>query len=187
MQTLDSRPKTQDSTTTDAWTMADVETRTKRFSDARGHVTEYVSELNAELETIKRQALPRLKELVARAAQREAELRTLLEATPHLFTDPKTQTFHGIKVGFRKGSGAIDWTDDAELVARLKKVFGDESAGYIRTTEKPIARALGTMDASTLKKLGCTVEDTGDVVVIKATDSDVEKIVSALLKGAGEE
>lgn len=167
--------------------MADVETRTKRFSDARSHVTEYVSELQAELETIKRQAMPRLKELVARAAQREAELRTLLESAPQLFTDPKTQTFYGIKVGFRKGSGAIDWTDDAELVARLKKVLGEESAGYIRTTEKPIARALGTLDAGTLKKLGCTVEATGDVVVIKATDSEIEKIVNALLKGAGEE
>ena len=35
-----------------------------------------------------------------------------------------------------------------------------------------------------LKRIGCTIEETGDVVVIKPTDSDVDKIVSALLADA---
>jgi hypothetical protein len=38
-----------------------------------------------------------------------------------------------------------------------------------------------------LKKLGCTVRDTGDEVVIKPVDGDVDKIVRALLKDATEE
>lgn len=173
-------------TTAAGTTLAEIESFTKRYADAREMLAECIEKVNTQIEAIKRAAMPDLKHLVARAATREAELRTLIESNPHLFEKPKTQVFHNIKVGFRKGSGAIDWTDDAELVARLKKVLGEEAANYIRTTEKPMARALGSLDAATLKKLGCTVEDTGDVVVIKATDSDIEKAVNALLKSATE-
>ena len=37
-----------------------------------------------------------------------------------------------------------------------------------------------------LKKVGCTVVDAGDAVVIKPTDSEVDKLVDTLLKGATE-
>lgn len=167
------------------WTLADVESRTKRYADARSVLAGYVQELNAEIELLKRAALPRIKELVARAAQREAELKSLIESNPALFEKPRTQTFHGIKVGFRKGTGGIDWEDDEHVCKLIRKHFTkDEADLLIKTVERPIAKALTDLDVATLKKLGCTVEATGDVVVIKATDSEIEKAVNALLKGA---
>ena len=168
-------------------TLAEIETLTKRYADARDVLAGYVSTLEEKLTAAKRAALPDIKRAVARAAEREAELRAAIAAAPHLFEKPKTQVFHTIKVGFRKGTGGIDWESDDDVVARIRKQFTkDESDLLIRTTEKPIAKALSELDVATLKKLGCTVEDTGDVVVIKATDSEVEKIVNALLKGAVE-
>lgn len=154
-------------------------TLTKRYADARDVLAGYVSTLEEKIAAAKR--------AVARAAEREAELRAAVTAAPHLFEKPKTVELHGIKVGFRKGSGGIDWASDDEVVARIRKHFSAPEADLlIRTTEKPIAKALGELDVATLKKLGCTVEDTGDVVVIKATDSEIEKAVNALLKSATE-
>lgn len=167
--------------------MADVETRTKRYAEARGALADQVAALNAEIEQLKRAALPRLKELVARAAGRENELRSLIEASPALFEKPRTQMFHGIKVGFRKGSGGIDWEDDEQVVKLIRKHFEKEAADVlIKTTERPMAKALAELDVATLRKIGCTVEATGDEVVIKPADSEVEKIVNALLEDATE-
>ena len=169
-------------------TLADIESSTKRFADARETVGGYVSALDQQIEAFKRAAMPDIKRAVARAIERQAELKALLESSPGLFEKPRTQMFHGIKVGFRKGTGGIDWADNEQTVKLIRKHFPDATAEvYIRKTEAPIAKALAELDVATLKKLGCTVEDTGDVVVIKATDSEIEKTVNALLKGAAEE
>jgi hypothetical protein len=51
----------------------------------------------------------------------------------------------------------------------------------IKITKKPIAKALADLDVSDLKRIGCRVEATGDIVVIASTDSEVDKLVKALL------
>ena len=56
----------------------------------------------------------------------------------------------------------------------------------IKPTRKPIAKALVDLDVGDLKKLGCRVEATGDVVVIAPAKSDVDKLVKTLL-AEGEE
>lgn len=168
--------------------LAEIESRTKRYADARGALLQIVQHLNDTIEALKRTHLPEIKRLVGRTAEREAELRFAIETAPELFERPRTQIFHGVKVGFRKGSGGIDWEDDDQVVALIEKHFAeDEAALLIKTTKKPIAKALEDLEVATLKKLGCTVESTGDVVVIKPTDTAVDKIVNALLKDAVEE
>jgi hypothetical protein len=47
---------------------------------------------------------------------------------------------------------------------------------------KPVVDALKQLDVKLLAKLGITVEATGDCVVIKAADSEVDKAVKAILK-----
>lgn len=166
-------------------TLTDIERRTKLFADALARLAAIVTKLNDEVEQIKRAALPAIKDAVAAAAGREAGLRALIEENPQIFDKPRTQVFHGIRIGFRKGTGGIDWEDDDKVVALIKKHFPKAQAELlIKTKEKPIAKALQDLDVADLKKIGCTVEDTGDVVVIKPTDSDVDKIVTALLKDA---
>jgi hypothetical protein len=167
--------------------LAQIETLTAAFAGDRKDLAAEVAQLNAEIEALKRKRMPRLKQLVARAADKYAALEAALAASPQLFEKPKTQTFAGIKVGFRKGTGGIDWDDDAKVCALIEKHFPKAAAELlIKTTKKPIAKALADLDVADLKKLGCRVEATGEVVFIKPTDSAVDKIVSALLKEAME-
>ena len=165
--------------------LAMIESGAKQFADKHQDLAGIVQLLNDQVEAMKRAALPDIKRAVVRAAEAHAKLFNLVESAPGLFVSPKTITFHGIKVGYRKGSGGIEWDDPDKVVELIEKHFSAARAELlIKTTKKPIKGAIEDLDVSDLKKIGCRVEATSDVVVIKATDSGVDKIVTALLKEA---
>jgi hypothetical protein len=169
-------------------TLATVEGMTKRYSEEREELARLVRALNDDLERIKKSAMAGIKRAVNKTAERQAELWTVVNGARHLFVKPRTVIFHGIKVGLQKGKGGIDWDEDETVAALIEKHFPKAQAELlIKTTKKPIAKALGGLDVADLKRIGCRVEDTGDVIVISAADSEVEKVVNALLKDAGEE
>jgi hypothetical protein len=157
------------------------------YSDRRAVLLGLLHGLDRELAALKKKHLPALKRQVAAAAECEHELRAAIEAAPELFDKPKTQVLHGIKVGYRKGKGTIEWEDDAALVALIKKKFPDHVGELIITTEVPSATGLQDLDAAELRKLGVTIAEAGEQVVVKAVETDLEKLVKALLKDAREE
>jgi hypothetical protein len=167
--------------------MTDISNKANKLAIARHLLATLAQSLNADIEELKRDYMAQIKKAVARVAIDHEDLRAALEASPELFDKPRTQVFSGIKVGFRKGSGGIDWDDDEKVAALVQKHFADQFDVLIKTTHKPIKKALEQLDVSDLKKVGCRVEATGDVVVIKPIDSAVDKAVAALLKGATEE
>jgi hypothetical protein len=81
-----------------------------------------------------------------------------------------------------KAKGKITWADDDQVVKLIKKHLPDQADILIKTTEKPIRDTLQGLTAAELKRIGVTVDETGDVVVIKSTDSEIDKFVEALLK-----
>jgi hypothetical protein len=168
-------------------TLNEIELLTKKYADARAVLSDRVYELETELEAAKRAKLRGIKQAVGTAAAAEAILRSVIEEHPELFEKPRTQIFHGIKVGFRKGQGGLDWDDEAEVVERIEKYFNKEAETYLHIKKKPDAEALEDLEASVLKKLGVSVVETGDQVVVKPVDGAVEKLVKTLLKGAVDE
>jgi hypothetical protein len=94
---------------------------------------------------------------------------------------------HGVKVGYQKQPGAIEIADEADTIERIRKMFADNKnmlRQLIKTTEKPIKDALSGLSGEKLQKLGVKVTEDTDKVIIKPADSEVDKIVDALLKGA---
>jgi hypothetical protein len=171
-----------------AVSLGSIEALTAKYAKARQALGDAVTQLEQKLEAVRRQHMSHLKSLVADAADAHATLAHAIQESPSLFEKPKTHTFAGIKVGFRKGTGGIDWDDDDKVVALIEKHFPKAQAELlIKTTKKPIAKALADLDVADLKRIGCRVEATGEVLFIKPTDSAVDKIVNALLKEATEE
>lgn len=168
-------------------TLADIEKKTKTYADARDLLVERVRALKEELEQIKNEKLPGIKKTLAKVAEAEAALRAMLEESAALFEKPRTQIFNGVKVGYMKGKGKISWEDDEAVVKLIKKRFPEQADVLTRTTTVPDKQALAGLTAAELKRLGVTVDESGDVVVIKPVDGEVEKTVAALLKGAAEE
>ena len=170
-----------------ATTLADIETLAQTFGTRHARICDVLGDLESEQAALLKKYLPRIRAAVADAAAAKLALHTAIAGSPALFEKPRTQIFHGVKVGFRKGSGGIDWDDDQAVVERIEKLFTKPQAELlIKTTKKPIAKALEDLDVADLKRLGCRVESTGDVVEIKPTDSEIEKTVAALLKDAVE-
>lgn len=166
--------------------LTELEPKAKAFADARAKVAEIVTQLNEGIDALKRDHMPALKRAISRAAEKHDQLKQVIEANPALFTKPRTVVYHGVKIGFAKGKGGISFDDADQVVRLIKKHFPEQADVLVNTVEKPVKDALGQLTVAELKKVGCSVIDAGDAVVIKPTDSEVDKLVDALLKGATE-
>lgn len=165
-------------------TLTELEKTTKYFSDARRSLAEKVQSLEDEMTALKRRHLPGIRKAVEVAAEKQAILKAAIEESPELFKKPRTVIFWGVKVGFQKQKGKIeiDKADYDRVVKLIKKHYPDTWETYVQIKEKPMASTLEQLSAAELKKLGITVTETGDAVLIKSTDSEIDKLVNALLK-----
>lgn len=162
--------------------LSDIEKLTKVFSEARQQLADRVRALEDELQTIKRRRMPGIKSAVNSVLMQQAGLKGAVEGSRDLFVKPRTVIFHGVQVGLQKAKGKISWSDDEQVVKLIKKHLPDQADVLIKTVEKPVKDALKNLSAADLKKIGVTVNETGDQVVIKSTDSEIDKFVDALLK-----
>lgn len=161
----------------------EIEGLAANYAKRRGQLGDILAEYNAEALALHRRFRRRLTEASGTAAGALDALRAKIDAHRDLFEKPKTWTLHGIKLGLQKGKGSLCWDDSDALVARIRKQFPeDEAALLIRVKEEPIADALRELDAKALSKLGVRVEETGETVVVRAVDGDVEKLLKTLLK-----
>lgn len=161
--------------------------KTKEFSEARAELARRVRELKDEIDKAKRKAMLGIRNAVEKAAEAHVALHGVLEENPDLFVKPRSQTFFGIKVGYRKGTGELTWSDGEKLVELIRKHFAEQFDVLIKTTYKPVKDALAQLSAEDLKKIGVKVGSVDDEVFIKPTDTEIDKLVTALLKNAVEE
>src|ERR1051325_3143120 len=107
-------------------TLTEIDSLTKSFADVRAELADVVGILNLEIEHAKRKRLADIKRLVARCADKHGALKAAIEAAPELFEKPRTHVFHGIKVGFRKGTGSVDWEGDEQVAKLVEKHFPEQ-------------------------------------------------------------
>ena len=167
--------------------MTDIETRARKYAEARDTLRDLCAALNDGIAALQKEHLPGIRKAVRRASEAESHLKALVESAPELFQKPKTVTLHGVRLGYMKGKGGIAWDDNDAVVNAIIKYLPEQAEALIRWTGKPLKEALNQLDVASLKKIGCRVVDTGEIVFIKAVDSAVDKMVEALLKGAAEE
>jgi len=162
-----------------------IENLTERYARAYEALQAEVDSLEEELKAVKTRHMPRIVHLAERAAVRKRELEEAVRGNPHLFQKPRTHFWHGFKVGLQKGKGELRLGDPRRVVELIKQHLPDDVETLIKVIERPNKTALARLPAATLKKLGVEVVSTADKVVIKNTNSDIEKYVDALLKETG--
>jgi phage host-nuclease inhibitor protein Gam len=168
----------------------EIEKATQAYAETRASLVALVTELNDEINMAKRGKVSAIRRAVNRTAEKHDALMAMLKDNQVLFAKPKTRVLHGVKVGFKKQPGAIEIADEAATLARIKKMFDEDAATLallIKTTEKPVKDALGNLSGDQLKKLGVKVTSDTDKAIINPVDSEVDKIVDALLAGATED
>lgn len=159
----------------------EIEIKAKALAAARAELAERVGRIRDEQDAIKRRLLTGVRTALARARDAYDELHALVEASPELFEKPKTRTLHGVRLGWMKQRGKLEWDDDRALIDALRKLLGEEAEGLIRRTEKPIVARLQDLPARDLRRLGVRVADDTDVVVIKTADDALDKLIDALI------
>lgn len=169
--------------------LADIEHLAGSFADDYNGLRAIAADIQAEQAAILKKYLAGLRKAAARSAASRALLVTSVEQHPELFADKKTQTFHGIKVGFRKGKGALEITDETLFLKKLEQMFPVEAerGAFLHVEITPNKPALAELPAADLRRLGVQVTDTGDVVVVKPVAGDVDKFVAGLLAEKNEE
>lgn len=167
--------------------LTDIEVKTTAYAKKREALSAAVLELNDAIEAIKRKHLGVIKRLVANAADAHNELAAAIKDAPHLFERPRSVIIAGIKVGYQKGKGTLTWTNGERVCELIEKHYPDEYNVLVKTSVAPVKTALAQKSAADLRRIGVTVEDTGDQVLIKPTDTAVDKLVSALLAEATDE
>lgn len=156
---------------------------TETLAKARATVAERVTALQAEIATAKARKLPGIKLAVAAAKEAESKLEAAILAAPaNLFAEPRTIVVHGMRVGFAKGRGKIEWADEQSVVAKIEELFPKQAKVLIKTVKSVRKKALGALKADELKRLGCVVREAGDHVYIEPVADQVEKLVSRLLE-----
>lgn len=163
-------------------TLAEIERLCGEYSVARQTLKESAEELNKEIERLKRKKLPQILKNVEFVSEIQMRLKAAIEESPKIFQKPRTQIFNGIEVGIRKGKGNVVIEDEKQTLRLIHKYYPDEWENYIKVIEKPIKTTLSQLSVVELKKLGITVVETGDEVVIKAKDSEIDRLVNLLLK-----
>lgn len=157
-----------------------------QLANARAELSQRAEALNKDIRALKRRRITGLKNAAERAIQCQNKLLEMIRDNKELFEKPKTQVFHGIRIGFMKQRGKLEFDDEAEVVARIKKLLPDEKATLITVKEKPVKSALANLAASTLKRLGIRVHEDSDEAIVKSTDTEVDRLVDALLEGEEE-
>lgn len=168
-------------------TLNQIDAKARSFAEARDRLRELCAALDAGLKALQRDHLPGIRRALNRAAEAEAALHAAIEAAPELFAKPKTVVLHGVRVGYMKGKGKIEWESDEKVIRLIRKHLPDLADVLIATVEKPSKDGLAGLSVADLKRVGVTVIDAGDQVYIKSADSALDKMVDALLKSASEE
>ncbi|WP_454908413.1 host-nuclease inhibitor Gam family protein [Variovorax gossypii] len=164
-----------------------IEALARAYRESRDQLTERATALNDELEAAKRRHLRGLRNAAASVTKAADELREAIDDNRAMFVKPKSVVFNGVRCGLKKGRGSTEWDDDAQVVKLIRKHFPDQFDVLVKVTEKPLKDAMVNLTGDQLKKIGVTVEGSGDVVLVQDTTAEVDKLVKALLKGAEEE
>ena len=163
-------------------TLGEIELLTKAYSDGYTKLSDKVRELNDEIDAVKRKHMRYIKGYAEDAVELKSKLSAAIEDSKELFDKPKSIVIHGMKVGIQKGKGRITVPDEEKTILLIRKHLPDQEDALIKVEEKLIRAALNNLTAGDIKKVGLNLIESTDEVLIKPTGSDIDKIVTALLK-----
>lgn len=163
-------------------TLKDIETLTREYADSYQALTSDVETLEAAIRVIKKKSLPMIKRAAERAAVAKEKLKDAIEESSQLFEKPRTRLFHGVKVGLIKAKGTIEWSDADRVRILIERHMPEKLDVLCKVTYRPLKDAIAQLPAADIKRIGCTIVETGDQVLVKVADSDIERMVDALLK-----
>ena len=169
----------------DSMTMNEIERLTAEYSRRRDDLRQTVEAAQKEIDYVKRSHRAALRRRAGAAADARAELLAAIEDAKGLFAKPRTRLLSGIRIGWLKRPGRIEVEDEPAAIAAIRrKLSAEQAEQLIQSRERLNRRALRALSARDLMRIGVVaVMDVDEPVAIPA-DSEIDKLVDALLDGA---
>lgn len=164
--------------------IAAIDLLARQYADAQMDLDGMTNELKVVIDAAVRKCWPDLKRATTRTAERYEALHAAVSDAKSAFDQPKTRIMHGIRVGFRKAKDSVQVLNEDNTCALIKKVLPDQQDVLISTAERPVMSALDQLDDDLLKRIGCKRVPGKDEPTAKMVDTDIDKVVAALMKGA---
>lgn len=163
--------------------MDEIEALARGYAKARDALEDTADEINDLQRKAVASRMRGLRNRIAEAAAARDALQAAIEARPDLFVRPRTVAVDGVKFGYRKQAGALDLGDEAKAIERLRKLFPAREAATVNVKESLDKKALRKMPAADLARIGVTIGNPVDDVVIVVAESDVDKLIGFLSDG----
>lgn len=141
------------------------------------------NELNAAIAPIYAAHRTGLDTAAEEEATAKSALQMLIDAAPQLFSRPRSILVDGVKSGYRKAEDELDWDDTTMVINRIRALpeLADMAPVLIRTEESLNIAALSELPTTLRKRIGVRLIEGTDKSFISFADTDVEKLVKAIL------
>jgi len=160
----------------------------RAYAKARNGLEETAEEIRALQRKAISSRLRGLRSRVAETAAAKDALQAAIEARPDLFVKPRTVAVDGVKIGYQKQRGEIVIPDEDATLKKAQHALPRNAWKKFATISVRFDKAaLRKLPAGDLAKIGVTVDDPFDKVMIKAARGDLDKLVDALLDDMAEE
>ncbi len=163
--------------------LSTIEAQALAYRQARDRLQSLVAALEADIQSLKLARMPRLREALATLADTESRLRADVGASPaELWQKPRTRTFHGVKVGYAKQRGRVEFDDEAKVIERMRRLLPkDQAELLVRVREAVHKPAVYDLTAADLRRLGITVTADCDQIVVQDVAGELDRAIDALL------
>lgn len=155
-----------------------------RHNDTAGCAALLQAEIKSAIAPILERYKATLDTYAAAEAEAHAWLSDLLIRAPHLFVRPRSIAVDGVKAGYRKSEDALDWDDEAAVIARIQVLLAGQCDLLIRTQQSLIIDALAALDADVLRAIGVRTITGADQHYIVVGDNDAEKLTKLVIAAA---
>ena len=99
--------------------LAEVDAAARTYADRRGALAGLMEALQRSVDDVQRAMLPQILAAAESASAAKAGLeREIRDAAP-AFSRPRTRSFYGVRVGYRKGQATVNYGEDAEFIAGI--------------------------------------------------------------------
>ena len=160
----------------------ELERLTQQYAGTQAELAELLASLEAELRRVKQAHLPKIKKAAERAGARKQAIVQYVSDHTEQFQSPRTRTIHGVKIGLQKGRGKLVFANRDFTIRAIERRHPDKVDVLLKTIHKPVLAGLQQLEAKELQALGVEIVQTGDQIVVRHVDSEVEKLVDAYLE-----
>lgn len=164
------------------WTLEKISGLCKVLSVEKEKLRKLIDKIHEARKKATSRSIPVLQRRSARVSAAKDVLAAAVEESRHLFQQPKSRAFHGIKVGLRKQPGRIVIADEEATIKLIRRQLPQMVKSLLVLKVSVDKEALGKLSVKDLKKIGATVEADTNAVFVRGVPSDIDKFVDALLQ-----